>query len=139
LNHSRSALIQFSETTCRGHLYLKPISRIVAGLLAVTAFLVSKQADLDAAMTWKYFAAAFLTMVQVPWWEVYAIFPINDSVAAMEKIPGNFLAKDDNWLKNEAHAEFLRRMDVWTRRHIVRASLPLVAGSMLLIPELSRI
>ncbi|KAF1349187.1 hypothetical protein BDV97DRAFT_276192, partial [Delphinella strobiligena] len=128
-NTSRSAIAQFEETILRGFFYLRPSSIALAATLALTAYLTSRHPDPRGAEAWKMYALSCFVVVQVAWWEIVLIFPLNDAVIAMkEKLKG---PKQD-WLKKADQVELVRMIDLWTKRHVVRATLPLLAGMILL-------
>ena len=65
------------------------------------------------------------------------IFPLDVSIAAMKENKENFKAPEHNWLEEKSQGELLRSMDSWTKRHAVRATLPMVAGLIALSSKMS--
>lgn len=100
----------------------------------MTSFLASKQLDAVEAATWKTYAVACFVVVQVGWYETFLIVPVSDKIVALKE---NFKGPEQNWLEDETQAELFRLIDIWTVRHVVRATLPLLSGMILLYSAVS--
>lgn len=98
-------------------------------MLALTAFLASQHPDYAEAAIWKTYAVACFVVVQVGWYETVLIVPLSESIVALKE---NFKGPEQNWLEEKIQVELFRLIDTWTVRHVVRATLPLVAGMIVL-------
>lgn len=136
LNSSISAIAQFEETSRRGGIWLEPLNAGLAVSLAVTALILAQHPDPTEAATWKFYAAASVTIVQVAWWERVTIFPLDASVAAMKDDKANFKGPEHNWLEDRSRLHFCHEIDRWTRRHFVRATLPLLGALIAVAPKI---
>jgi hypothetical protein len=129
VNSSRSAIVQFEETIRRGGLILAPVCISLAASLALTSFLASKQLDPVEAATWKTYALACFVVVQVGWYETFLIVPVSEKIVALKE---DFKGLEQNWLDDRTQVELFRLIDIWTVRHVIRATLPLVSGMIVL-------
>jgi hypothetical protein len=136
LNNSSSAIAQFEETSHRGGVWLEPLNAGLAAALGTTGLILSQHPDPAEAALWKWNAAACITLVQVAWWERVTIFPIDDRVAAMKRDRQHFKDTDHKWLEDRSRMTLRRYMDSWTKRHAVRATLPLLAALIALAPKI---
>lgn len=125
---SRTITDQFEEIIRRGYRYLQPSSQLLAVALLATTALTYYHPDQDLAAEWKWYAAAALVLVQVAWYEVVLIFPINDQVIAM----GDKLEGDDIWLEEREHAKLHELIRSWRRWHFGRIAAPFVAACLTL-------
>lgn len=72
---------------------------------------------------------ACLAIVQVGWYEAFLIAPVCEKIVALKE---NFKGLEHSCLEDRTQVELFRLIDVWTVRHIVRATLPLVSGMIVL-------
>jgi hypothetical protein len=79
-------------------------------------------------LKWKWYAAAGLVLVQVAWYEVVFIFPINDQAIAM----GDKLDGGDLWLKSSEHAKLQELLRSWPRWHFGRILAAFIPGCITL-------
>lgn len=120
-NPSRSTIDQFNATIARGAKYLQPSSRVSGFLFLSLTLLISQHPDPDVAWKWKLYGAAFLAVMQVAWYEVYFIFPINDTIKAI----GEAMARSGEQELSEAEQKRLRELVLkWERRHRWRIVMP---------------
>lgn len=131
-----NAASQLVETSHRGGLWLEPINASLAALSAFLSILLRYHPDPTQAATWKFYAAASLTLVQVAWWERVFIFPLDRAMTAVSSL-GNArkeLPVGDS--QNVELASLHRSMDRWGMYHTVRAALPLAAAMVALAGKL---
>jgi hypothetical protein len=121
---SRTITDQFREVIRRGYKYLQSGSRNLSIAILATTVLTYYHPDEAIALKWKWYAAAFFTLVQAAWYEVVFIFPINDQAIAM----GDKLEGDDLWLKNGEHAKLQELIRSWRRRHFGRIMAAFIPG-----------
>lgn len=72
---------------------------------------------------------ACFVVVQVGWYETVLIVPLSESIVALKE---HFKGPEQNWLEDKTQVELFRLIDKWTLRHVVRATLPLVSGMIVL-------
>lgn len=123
-NTSKSAIAQFSETIDRGMRYLQPSGRLVGLLMLLVTVLTSQHPDPAEAWKWKLYGAAFLAVIQVALWEVYFIFPINDTITAMG---ARFEGNEEQSLPEAEQKRLVELLLQWEFRHRVRIAMPFVA------------
>lgn len=89
-------------------------------MLAVTV-LISQHPDPSQSWKWKLWGPAFFILIQVAWYEVYFIFPINDTIKAM----GEKLEVAGEQELPKAEQKRLRELLVkWEFRHRLRIAMP---------------
>ncbi|KAK1807234.1 hypothetical protein LTR12_018422, partial [Friedmanniomyces endolithicus] len=125
----------FSEVSRRGARWLDPLNAAIAVCLMIIAVLQSQHPEPVEAAQWKSFAGASCTLFQVAWWERVMIFWLDDAAVALKDDRGNFKGGEGVWLREVAQVEFRSIVDLWGRRHAVRATLPLLAALILLAPR----
>lgn len=119
--NSRAKIAVFTETIDRGFRYLQPSSRISGLLFIAVTILTYQHSDPATAWKWKFYGAAFLVVIQVAWYEVYFIFPINDTIKAM----GERLADAGEQELSEAEQKKLMELLAkWEFRHRMRIAIP---------------
>lgn len=96
--------------------------------MALTAILLSQHSDPGEVATWKYYAAASATLVQVAWWERLCIFPLDRAATAMKQDNANLKGSAHEWLDERSLLELRGLMNKWAFYHAVRASLPFAAA-----------
>ena len=116
---------QFDDTISRGEKYLLPSSRILAVGLVSLGILTSQHSDEAIAAMWKYYALAGFVLVQVAWYEIVFIFPINRKVREMGKV---FEGNKKSSLPDTQQKELIANLEKWKRFHTVRVILPLVGA-----------
>lgn len=125
---SRTITKQFEEVIRLGYKYLQSGSRNLAIAVLATTVLTYYHPDPAIASKWKWYAAASFTLVQVAWYEVVFIFPINDQAIAM----GDKLEGDDMWLQDREHAKLHELLRSWRRWHFGRIMAAFIPGCMTL-------
>jgi hypothetical protein len=136
LNQSSSAIAQLLETSQRGGAWLEPLNASFALLFGVTAALLSQHPDPAEAAQWKPFAASFATLLQVAWWERVMIFPLEASIANLEKSKEKNRGPEGVWMDHATSKALHKSLDKWCRWHAVRATLPLIASLIALVTKL---
>lgn len=135
LNGSISAPAQMEEMARRGGIWLEPGNACIAALLAVVAVFTSQHSDPMEAATWRYYAAASFTLLQVAWWERVTIFGLDDEIVALKGERRDCKGSESIQMDRERQAKLWRIMDRWTVRHAVRAGLPVVAAFLAVTPK----
>ena len=125
---SRTITEQFEEIIRRGYKYLQSGSRNLGLAVLAAAVLTYYHPDENVAWKWKWYAGAFAVLMQVAWYEVVFIFPINDRVIAM----GDKLEGDDLWLTDSEHAKLHGLIRSWRRWHFGRIVAAFVPGCLTL-------
>lgn len=125
---SRTITDQFKEVIRRGYKYLQSSSRNIAIAVLATAGLTYYHPDGAVAAKRKWYAAAFGLLIQVAWYEMVFIFPINDQAIAMgEKLEGG-----DLWLADSEHARLQGLIRSWRWWHFGRILAAFVPGCLTL-------
>lgn len=125
---SRIITEQFEEVIRRGYMYLQSSCRCLAIALLATTVLTYHHPNETVALKWRWYAAAFATLIQAAWYEVVFVFPINDQAIAM----GDKLEGDELWLTDSEHAKLHGLMRSWRRWHFGRIVAAFVPGCLTL-------
>ncbi|KAL6702821.1 hypothetical protein ACN47E_000907 [Coniothyrium glycines] len=128
LNQSNSAIAQLEETSRRGGAWLEPINASFAFLLGFIAILISRHPDPAEAAQWRYFAISCITLLQVAWWERVMIFPLEAKIVALRKNAGKSESAGGSRMDDTERNALHGLLDAWSRWHVVRATLPLIAS-----------
>lgn len=121
--NSRAKIAVFTETIDRGFRYLQPSSRISGLLFLAVTILTYQHPDLGTAWKWKLYGATFLVVIQVAWYEVYLIFPINDTIRAMGERLEETKAQE---LPEAEQKKLMELLAKWEFRHRMRIAIPFV-------------
>lgn len=132
-NRSKSMIAQFEESVNRGERILQPTSRALTASLFAVALMTYPQSDGQAAEKWKYYAIAGFTALQVAWYEIFFVFPINRQVSKLRVEVDR--SKDDSL--SDAHynrlASSLKSWQLWQwGRVILPAAASVIAMGALL-------
>lgn len=136
LNPSSSAMAQLLETSRRGGAWLEPLNASFAFLFGITAALLSRHPDPAKAAQWRPFAASFVTLLQVAWWERLMIFPLEASIANLEQVKNKSKDIGGFWIDDTTKTVLHKYLDKWSRWHSVRAMIPLIASLIALSAKL---
>lgn len=91
-------------------------------MLLIT-LLISQHPDNAESWKWKLYGVGLLAVIQVAWWEVYFIFPINDTIKAMgAKLEGATPQTLSEAEEKRLHDLLLK----WEWRHRARIALPFI-------------
>ncbi|CZT15471.1 uncharacterized protein RCC_01328 [Ramularia collo-cygni] len=134
--NSKTAAAQLVDTAYRGGIWLEPFNAALAATLGLMSIALRYHPDPVEAASWKFFAGASFTLLQVAWWERVFIFPLDDAVMAIRDTQDRKSAA--NGLSEQKKLADLHRMlDAWAVYHSVRATLPFVAAMVALTGKFS--
>lgn len=127
----RTKVHQFDLTIKNGLRYLQPSSRILSLALAVLLYLAYNfSSGIDEDGTFGLYLLVLGLLLPVGFFEIYAIFPINDAILRLGKV----LEQDQDIDKAQAiDKELHRLLRKWQFRNWGRAGPALAAASLLAI------
>ena len=121
----RVTIAQFDDSIRRGERYLLPSSRILGAALASLILLLMLHPDESVSAKKVYYGAAMLVVMQVAWFEINFIFPINGSIRKM----GEEYDEQSKSFRSKAEKEKLvELLNRWKRYHTFRILAPLAGG-----------
>jgi hypothetical protein len=100
-----------------------PSSRILGGLLNLTAILTSQLSNPREAKKWKTWAILFCVLIIIAPYEIYLIFPINDRVEEIGQEMAKGMGGEVYQMK-----ELQKLLRMWQLRNIGRVVAPAVVG-----------
>ena len=115
---------QFTATVEKGARYLMRASRTMMFTLVLNTILTYLHPDPAIQRQWKRWAAMVCTLVPAAPYEIFAIFPINDKIMAMNKQ----VEKDKQELSEQQVRELKSLLQKWAARNFGRIAMPLVAS-----------
>lgn len=124
-NKPRNMITQFDDSINRGERFLLPSSRLLGTLMASSTFLCYQSPDDVVAAKWKYYAATMFVVMQVAWFEIVFIFPVNGAVRAMGE---KFDAREKKAFSKGEEKELLELLDKWSNLHTFRVLAPLIGA-----------
>ena len=116
-------LRQFHHLIRLGIKYIQQGSRVQGVTLALLTWMFYRHPDEAISQAWPYFAASLLVGLQVAWYEVVFVFPINDKLIEMEGILEKMDEKADRAMRDEV----LELLEQWRKWHIGRIVIPFAA------------
>lgn len=133
MNSPRVMIGQFDDSIKRGEKWILPSSRILGIALVSLTLITSQDSDPEVAAKWKYYAAAMLVVMQVAWYEVVFIFPINGAIRAMGR---EYDKKSLSSFSDPEKKRLLQLLYKWSQHHTSRIIAPL-AGACILVAALA--
>lgn len=116
-------LRQFHHLISLGIKYIQAGSRVQGITLAACTWLLYRHSDPEIQSAWPYFAAALVVGLQVAWYEIVFVFPINDKLIEMK----GRLEKMDEKADRAMGPEVLELLEKWRTWHIGRIVIPFLA------------
>ena len=123
----RVMIAQFDDSIRRGERYLLPSSRILGAALASLILLLMLHSNESVSAKKMYYGAAMLVVMQVAWFEIKFIFPINHAIRKM----GEEYDEQSKSFRSKAEKEkLLELLNRWKRFHTFRILAPLIGASI---------
>ncbi|USW52125.1 hypothetical protein Slin15195_G054440 [Septoria linicola] len=121
-------LKQFHHLITLGRKYMQNGAKIQALALCLLTWLFYRHPDPDISRLGKFFLMALVVLVQVAWYEVVFVFPINDKLVEMEGRLEKVCGEEEKGEMDRAmREEVLGLLEDWRKWHFGRIVIPFAA------------